>query len=53
MAQNNADEHPVVNFTACTFSGNNASSQGGAVYGKYANLNFLASGFAITMRTLV
>ena len=45
MAQNNADEHPVVNFTACTFSGNNASSQGGAVYGKYANLNFLASGF--------
>lgn len=45
FAQNNADEHPNLNFSSCTFSGNNASSQGGAIFGKYANLNVTNSGF--------
>lgn len=44
-AVNNADEHPTVNVTACTFSGNKASSQGGAIFMKYSNLTTLNTGF--------
>lgn len=45
VALNNADEHPVVNLNGCTFSGNYASSQGGAVFHKYSDLNFTNTGF--------
>lgn len=45
MAQNNADEHPVVNINSSNFSGNYASSQGGAVFVKFADLNVTNTGF--------
>jgi hypothetical protein len=45
FAQNAADKHPQVSFTDCSFSGNYASSQGGGVFAKYADLTITGSSF--------
>ena len=44
-AVNSSDVHPTLNITSTSFSGNASSSQGGALFAKYANLNVSTSSF--------
>ncbi|HPI53110.1 MAG TPA: hypothetical protein PLU10_00390 [Chitinophagaceae bacterium] len=44
-AVNSSDVHPTLNISSTSFSGNASSSQGGAMFAKYANLNINNSSF--------